>query len=216
MASQGVLRRFVPGEIIFRQGEAGHVMYFILHGRVKIVQTVRDVEKILAILGSGSFFGELALFTNRSRSATAQALEDCELVELDAEQLDQFMTERPEVARTMIRTLAERLRETDDLLENMRLDDADSRVTNALLQAAEEQGGGFQSVDIAMDPDVLVSKTALSTEDVKRILARLKRHNLIQIVDKRIHIPSVDLLRAFHSYLGMRLGHHEAALRSGG
>lgn len=209
MSTQGIRRTYIRGEIIFRQGENGHVMYFITSGAIKITQVVRGKDKDLAILQKGSFFGELAIFTNRPRSATVTAVEDCELIEVDANQLDSFLDERPETSRSMLKILAERLRETDDLLENLRLDDADSRVCNALLQAAEEQGQAFSSVDINIDVDSLVVKTTLSRDEVKKILGKLKNLNLIQIFQKTIHIPSLDILRGYKSFLGMRLGYKD-------
>jgi CRP/FNR family transcriptional regulator len=212
MSNQGIRRSFIKGEVIFRQGERGHVMYFILGGSIKITQGVRGKEKDLAILQKGSFFGELALFTNRLRSASAMAVEVCQLVEVDSDQLDQFLSDQPQVMRSMVNILAARLRETDDLLENLRLDDSDSRVCNALLQTAEEQGGAFASVDIEGDVELLVVKTTLNRDEVKRILMKLKKLNLIQVFDKKIHIPSIDMLRGYKSYLGMRLGYSEEVL----
>ncbi len=206
MAGKGIKRGFIRGEIVFRQGEAGHVMYFIASGKVRIFQSVRGREKTLATLGKGSFFGELALFTRRRRSATAAILEDAELIEVDAEQLDLVLEDSPEVARKMVHALAGRLRETDDLLENLRLEDAESRVTNALLQAVEEQGGSLVTADVHWDVDQLVTRTTLAREEVKRILTELKRLNLVKVIEGRIHIPSVDMLRGYHLYLGARSG----------
>ncbi len=211
MSSHGYRRHFVKGETIFRQGETGHVMYFILDGQVKITQIVRDQEKDLAIVGKGSFFGELAIFTHRSRSATARAHTDCELVEVDSAQLDGFLDENHEVTKAMVRSLARRLRETDDLLENMRLEDADSRVCNSLLHAAEEQGGRYTSYDIRTDVDQLVVKTTLDRDQVRRILIKLKRLGLVEVHDKVIHIPSIDLLRGYKDFLGVRLGPAEVS-----
>lgn len=214
MATQGILRRYVKGEVLFRQGEAGHVMFFIRNGSVRITQVVRGKEKDLAILGKGNFFGELSLFTNRPRSATAVVAEDCELVEVDIDQLDQFLDEQADVAKRMVKVLALRLRETDDLLENLRLEDSDSRVCNALLQAAEEQGSQLTSVDLEIDIDQLVVKTTLVRDDVKRILIKLKRLGLVKVFDKTIHIPSLDLLRGYRDFLGMRLASGEPELLS--
>ncbi len=206
MASRGILRKFVRGEVIFRQGEPGHVMYFVLAGKVHITHGVRGQEKVLTVLGKGSFFGELALFTKRNRSATATVREDCEVIEVDAEQLEQFLTEHPEVARQMVHVLARRLRETDDMLENVRLEDAESRVTNTLLHFAEE-AGGFSRCDIPYDLALLSQKTSLAPETVRRILLKLEKHHLIEYVDNRLHVPSVEMLRGYHAYLASRLGH---------
>lgn len=204
MGSRGYLRSYIRGEVIFRQGEPGHVMYFLQSGRVRITQGVRGQEQTLATLGKGSFFGELALFTHRKRSATAEAVEDCSLIEVESEQLDQFLEEYPTVARQMVNVLAKRLRETDDMLENMRLDDSESRVTNALLQSVEEHGG-HDRVDILFDLELLCQRTSLSSEKVRTVLRKLEKHHLIQYVDGYIHVPSTDMLRGYQSMLSGRV-----------
>ena len=57
--------------MLFREGETGKEMFVLQSGKVAITKTVRDTEKILAMLGPGEFFGEMAIISNRPRNATA-------------------------------------------------------------------------------------------------------------------------------------------------
>jgi CRP/FNR family transcriptional regulator, cyclic AMP receptor protein len=75
LAARLIPRRFSPGQIIFHLGDPGGLLYIITSGKVKIAHTTPDgQEALLAILGNGDFFGELALLDEAPRSATAESL----------------------------------------------------------------------------------------------------------------------------------------------
>lgn len=66
---------YTPGEIIFEEGDKGEFVYTIIHGNVEIIK--KDVEggvDVLAVLGPGDYFGEMAMASNKPRSATARAV----------------------------------------------------------------------------------------------------------------------------------------------
>src|SRR5258708_36518712 len=62
---------FAAGEILFREGEVGDVMFVIQSGAVRISKNVADNDKVLAVLGPGEFFGEMAILNGKPRTATA-------------------------------------------------------------------------------------------------------------------------------------------------
>ncbi|HNU83580.1 MAG TPA: cyclic nucleotide-binding domain-containing protein, partial [Thermoanaerobaculia bacterium] len=67
-------RRLAPGEVLFREGDAGNEMYILLSGRVMISKYIPGAgEEALAFLERGDFFGEMALIDNQPRSADARA-----------------------------------------------------------------------------------------------------------------------------------------------
>ncbi len=70
------------GQIILRQGEAGHYCYLIESGRVEISEERQGQSRALTVLGPGSLFGETSLLTGAPRNATARALEPVELLSL--------------------------------------------------------------------------------------------------------------------------------------
>jgi hypothetical protein len=75
---------FAPNEYIFRATEVGHTMYFICKGQVEILSPEGDS---IVTLGSGSFFGEMALLGNGLRSATVKSLTFCDTLQLSKEDL---------------------------------------------------------------------------------------------------------------------------------
>src|SRR3982750_285257 len=96
---------------LFRQGEKGDAMYLIESGRVRI--SIRDDDRqevTLAELAQGDFFGEMALFDGRQRSADAQVIEDARLAILSREAFLSFVRSNPDVALEMLSALTDRLR----------------------------------------------------------------------------------------------------------
>ena len=87
---------FETGRLVCRQGEEGETMYVIRSGSVKVVRRGEDgVERHLATLGAGDYFGELALITSKFRRASVVTLEECELLELSKRDLHEFADKYP-------------------------------------------------------------------------------------------------------------------------
>lgn len=124
-------RTFDAGEPVFRQGDIGSGMYFVYHGKVRIVsEDERHGEIQLAILEDGECFGELSLLDHAPRSASALAVGKCVLYGLFEGDLDQLERTRPHVATRILRNIglstALRLRQTNDRLRE--LEESTSRV----------------------------------------------------------------------------------------
>lgn len=93
------------GEVIMRKGEAGESMFVIASGDVEVdLGTGRDP----VLLRPGDFFGELALLERVTRTATVRALDECKLLELDADDLRRLMKQHPELDEAVRRVAAER------------------------------------------------------------------------------------------------------------
>lgn len=103
--------RFSANQVIFHQGEIGHLLYILVTGRVQV--QVGDL--FLEELGPGSYFGEMALVDARPRSATAVALEASECWVLSETQFHQLLRRSPEVAIAMLQMLSRRIRHLNHL-----------------------------------------------------------------------------------------------------
>lgn len=88
----------IPGEIIFRQGDVGHEMYFILKGKMAVI---KSENKVVKVLSDGDFFGEIALFKNIPRTATVKSESYSDLYCLDKENFDFVMNQYPTFASKM-------------------------------------------------------------------------------------------------------------------
>src|SRR5919202_1453896 len=106
-------RHFRAGEFIFHDGDAGDWMYVIQEGQVEIIKPVDGRDVLLAELGAGEFFGEMALLEESPRMASARAATDVTLVEFSKEDLLQVVSGQPQLIYEAARVLSSRLRETD-------------------------------------------------------------------------------------------------------
>ena len=107
------------GSSLFRVGDSGDAMYIIESGRIRITVTDADGrEVILASLGHGDFFGEMAILDGHGRSADATVTEDSRLAVLTRENFLTFVSSDARIGLEMLSAITQRLRRTDDLLRH--------------------------------------------------------------------------------------------------
>jgi CRP/FNR family cyclic AMP-dependent transcriptional regulator len=101
---------FIPGQVIFEQGQNGDKMYVIQEGEVELSFGGQATE----VLEMGEMFGEMALIENKSRSGTATAKTACRLVPLDQKQFIYMVHQTPNFALQVMETMADRLRRSNE------------------------------------------------------------------------------------------------------
>ena len=117
LANTLVERRLKGGQMIFNQGDRGSEMFIIAEGHVNIHLPGENSRRVsLKDIAVGEYFGELALFDDKPRSASALATTEAVLLELSRETLSSYLDGRPRAAMAILRTMAERLRETNAML----------------------------------------------------------------------------------------------------
>lgn len=94
------------GDYVFKAGEKADSMYFIVHGEIWVLN--REEDKILAKLGDGDFFGEVALYRNDRRNATILSKSFSDLYVLDRDAFDYVLTQHPDIAQQIAEKVAQR------------------------------------------------------------------------------------------------------------
>lgn len=100
------------GDYVFRKGDAGDLAYVIVSGRIEILVENGDGEQRLAMLGPQDYFGELALISEAPRTASARALEGCELSVLSREYLERSLRQADPLHRHLLRMITRRMQST--------------------------------------------------------------------------------------------------------
>ncbi len=113
------LTHFDNGQVLFHEGDDGDDMYIIQSGRVAIKKKVKDSDTTLAVLEKGDFFGEMAILERMPRSATAEVVEQGDLIVISGEMFGDMIKANPEIAVRMLRKQSIRLRETNRQLESV-------------------------------------------------------------------------------------------------
>jgi CRP-like cAMP-binding protein len=115
LKQQGQTRRFLDKTIIFKEGDIGNSMYIVNTGSVRIYRQREGRNIEFGTIKPGEFFGEMALFTQQNRSATAQAKGDTDLQIIDAETFKGRV--KDPIIWNVITKLSERIRDIDDRIE---------------------------------------------------------------------------------------------------
>jgi len=104
------LIRARPGDWIIRQGARGESMFVITSGQVRVLKRI-DEKRMwqVALLGEGSFFGEMAVLRGGKRSASVQAVRPTELLEITREMLDELIARYPAVEDILDNFMTQRL-----------------------------------------------------------------------------------------------------------
>lgn len=114
MLNLGLGTVYKDGDIIFREGEPGDALYVIQFGTVKIVKKSVDQEMCLAVLGPGEIFGEMSLFDQQSRSASAIATGEARVLKVNRRRFFATMSHDPTLAFKILTSMSQRLRKMDN------------------------------------------------------------------------------------------------------
>ncbi len=109
--------RHKKGEVIYKDGDLGTEMYVVQSGAVRIFRELAGVKQELAIMEKGDFFGEIAVLEGLPRTASAEALDEVELIEINSTTFDKMIRGNIEIAVRMLRKLSNRLQEANRKIE---------------------------------------------------------------------------------------------------
>lgn len=198
-------KEFPKGTVLFREGEAGREMFVLQSGRIAISKRVRDEEKVLAVLGPGEFFGEMAIISNRPRNASATVSEDAKLLVIDPKTFEGMIRGNAEIAVRMIKKLAERLSEADAQIENLLHSDPASRVVHHVLQACRTRGRPTEEgMEIDLAVRELPPQLGVGEPAIRHMLDRLERAGLVERAGDRLTVQDTARLHDFLQYLEMK------------
>jgi CRP-like cAMP-binding protein len=207
------LTRTIPrGQVIFREGDAGNTMFVIRTGRVRISKHVRGGEKTFAVLGPGEFFGEMAILNGKPRTATATAVDDVALLELDADRFESMVSKQAEIAVRFIQKLARRLEDADALIAILTKRDPKTRVILGLMREAEQRGfpgSEGDAVVVQRNLDELCEELGLRRPEFDEVVGRLIRVGVVRPVEEGLELISLERINEFLSFLEERGIVHE-------
>jgi len=123
MATSQLFKDFIvhykKGDRIYSAGDPGTEMYIVQNGSVEIFKGSEGTRVSLAIMEKGDFFGEMALIESAPHSTNSEALEECELIEINSTLFDKMIKGNIEIAVRMLRKLSIRLRDATRRVEEL-------------------------------------------------------------------------------------------------
>ena len=194
-------RKYKRKEIIFHQGDDSRVLYVVMKGKVRIFSiSPAGNETSIRIFSTHDLIGEFAAIDGEERSTTAQAVEDCILLEMEQVKFLKFFREMPELAMGLVKQLVEKLRWTTAYAETIAQYDTAGRLLHILLHYNEVLGkeiepGKRYELDLSVNQADLASVVGARREWVNRILRDWSKRGLIEYEHGKITIldlPAVE------------------------
>jgi CRP/FNR family cyclic AMP-dependent transcriptional regulator len=173
------------GQVLFDQGQEGHELYVVRHGRVAIAKrSVDGRSSVVALMEDEDLFGDMSFFDGKGRSAEARALEPSVLVAVPYDALRTSLEEHPEALWTVVARLSERLRVTDDALADSMFLDVTGRTAKRLLELA----GDADEFSLPVTQEELAGMVGASRERVNKAIATFVRLGWLAQAERRYQI----------------------------
>lgn len=193
-----IIRRFGNDQIIFHLGDPAGLLYIITKGKVKISHSSADgQEAVLAILGEGDFFGELALLDDSPRSATAEAIDITETLTLHRDDFLNYLDNNPAFTRHVLQILAKRIRHLNKQISDIFFLDLPARLARTLLLLAEQHGRPVREgiiIDLSLTQTDLAEMTGATRVSINKALGRFRRANWVLVEGRQLTILDSEAL----------------------
>lgn len=173
------------GKIFYQPQDTSEVLFILKKGRVQLYRLSPEGKKlVVATIGPGTIFGEMAIIGQGMHNAFAEAAEDCLLCVMSRHDVERLILNKPSVALRVMEVMAQRLNKAESQLEDMAFKSIPTRLALLLLRLREDQGNciyGYTHQDLA---------EAIGTyrETATQTLNEFKANQLIDIGRKRIEI----------------------------
>jgi CRP-like cAMP-binding protein len=181
-------RSYHRDEVIVHQGDPADTLHLIAAGHVSVRVTLPGGEfVVVAILGPGEAFGEIALVGSpHARSATVIALEQCETLSLSRDEFHRLRTSYPGVDRFLIELLSARVERLNNYLLEALYVPAERRVLRRLLRLCELYTGDDQRIVIPVTQEMLASLAGTTRPTANQVLRRLVASGIVSISRSQI------------------------------
>ncbi|OFZ18106.1 MAG: hypothetical protein A2X94_13965 [Bdellovibrionales bacterium GWB1_55_8] len=113
---------FRPGQLLFREGETSHSFFLVQKGTVSVRKMKGAAQIEIARIYANEVLGELSFFDRLPRSASAVALTEVEVLEIQFDALDKVYAAVPDYMKTIVSSIAERLRRANDTIRRLQKD----------------------------------------------------------------------------------------------
>ena len=174
------------GRVFYQPEDVSEVLFMLKSGRGQLYRISPEGKKlVIATLGAGTLFGEMALLGQQMHNAFAEALDDCLILVIRRSDLERLILNKPEVGLRILETTGKRLRDAEKRLEDMAFKGIPARLASLLLRLAEERGS---NEIVGLTHQDLAETVGTYRETATQVLNDMKSQGLIEIGRKRIRI----------------------------
>ncbi len=180
------------GRVFYQPEDVSEVLFLIKEGRVQLYRISPEGKKlVIATLGPGTIFGEMALLGQQMHNTFAEALDDCLIVVMSRADLERLILSKPSVGLRMLEITGRRLSDAEARLQDMAFKGIPARLASLLLRLAAE---GNSNEIVGLTHQDLAETIGTYRETATQVLNELKAQGLIEIGRKRITIRDPERL----------------------
>lgn len=194
-AERGTSVSLRSGQPLFHLGDTGKTMMVVVVGTVRVfLPTPQGKDITLADLRRGAVLGEVALFDDEPRSASAVALSNCELLQFDRSAVIPMLTDRPAVAMALIKMLCGRLRRSDERMLEIGTRPLAERLARTLIEQFAVSGQTRRKLSLTQSE--LADMVGSTRESVNRALRAWQLQGIVELRDGWIRVKQRETLVA--------------------
>jgi len=190
LTAESNVNNYKKRQVIYKQGNHPHYLFYILTGKVKTFKTHEDgKDLVIDLYNEGDFFGYTALLENAIYKETAEAIEETELALIPGKEFEEVLNTNPAIARKLISLLSKNVVAKEDQLLGIAYNTLRKKVAEALVSMQKKYHTNKNetfTVDISREELATIAGTA--TESLIRTLSDFKSENLIDIKTGKISI----------------------------
>ena len=196
---QNLNTKVAPGEVFYTPMDLCETLFVLQSGRVRIYRAPPEGRELtLAVIESGTVFGEMALTGQRLRASYAQAMEESEISAMCRADVERLVMDRPAVGLQLIHLLSGRLAAYEARMEGLGLKEVPARLAGLILELVEGQGvrtGDGYKIPTRYTHQQLGTMIGANREAVTRAFARLRDAGAVELRRRYVHVNNLDLLK---------------------
>jgi CRP-like cAMP-binding protein len=192
-----VCSSYKKGQIIFHEGSYAFGLFCINNGKIKVSRNGDDGrEAILRLAKPGDILGYKALLTNEKYTASAVALDDCNVCFIPKELFLKVLKSDSSLSIELMRLLSTELGKVETKMTHLAQKPVRERLAETLLFIKETYGfeDDEQTINATLSREEIANIVGTATESAIRLLSEFKKDNIIELDGKKIKIINLEKL----------------------
>jgi CRP-like cAMP-binding protein len=200
VVAAGRVRRYPARSILFFAGDDAHDVLIVRRGDIKVSVTVDGREVVLDVLTDGDILGELSAIDGGPRSATAVAVNECEVITIPMASFDALLIEVPSIGIALMRLVSGRLRDASRRQVEYGALDAVGRTCRRLVEMMDRygqpDGDGCVLIANPLSQQEIAAWAGLSREATVKALHALRVLGWVTVGPGTIRVSDVGAVTA--------------------
>lgn len=197
IAKKAFSKKLKRNEYLYQAGDLDDSLYIVHRGQIRITHLAESgKEQLIRLLNPGEFTGEWTIFTDAGYHENfAQATRETNVCTIQRNDLEDLLKQYPDISTVILRTMAERLQESQKQTASIATEDVTTRIIYYLEDLARIEDEDEVTIKLPISRKDLASYLGTTPETISRRFKELEQEGLInQLPKNKIHIPSVEEL----------------------